>query len=66
MVGFLFCDLIGLTALSARFDPEELREEIRAYQNARRGPGRRGLGAGAGGGRRDPQTSPHACRLGRR
>jgi MoxR-like ATPase len=24
----------GSTALSARFDPEELREEIRAYQNA--------------------------------
>ena len=62
----MFCDLVGSTALSARFDPEELREEIRAYQNARRGPGRRGLGAGAGGGRRDPQTSPHACRLGRR
>ena len=62
----MFCDLVGSTALSVRFDPEELREEIRAYQNARRGPGRRGLGAGAGGGRRDPQTSPHACRLGRR
>src|SRR6516164_6612201 len=25
----MFCDLIGSTALSARFDPEELREEIR-------------------------------------
>src|ERR1700736_1364633 len=30
----MFCDLIGSTALSTRFDPEELREEIRAYQNA--------------------------------
>ena len=30
----MFCDLIGSTALSVRFDPEELREEIRAYQNA--------------------------------
>jgi class 3 adenylate cyclase len=29
-----FCDLVGSTALSVRFDPEELREEIRAYQNA--------------------------------
>src|SRR6516164_2866297 len=26
-----FCDLVGSTALSARFDPEELRKEIRAY-----------------------------------
>src|SRR6516164_10575797 len=30
----MFCDLVGSTALSARFDPEELREEIRVYQNA--------------------------------
>jgi hypothetical protein len=30
----VFCDLVGSTALSVRFDPEELREEIRAYQNA--------------------------------
>jgi hypothetical protein len=30
----MFCDLVGSTALSARFDPEELREEIRACQNA--------------------------------
>ena len=30
----MFCDLVGSTALSARFDPEELREELRAYQNA--------------------------------
>ena len=30
----MFCDLVGSTAFSVRFDPEELREEIRAYQNA--------------------------------
>ena len=30
----MFCDLMGSTALSTRFDPEEWREEIRAYQNA--------------------------------
>jgi len=30
----MFCDLVGSTALSTRFDPEELREVIRAYQNA--------------------------------
>src|SRR6516165_4846008 len=30
----MFCDLVGSTALSVRFAPEELREEIRAYQNA--------------------------------
>ena len=30
----MFCDLVGSTALSVQFDPEELREEIRAYQNA--------------------------------
>src|SRR5262252_9220237 len=30
----MFCDLVGSTALSTRFDPEELREELRAYQNA--------------------------------
>jgi class 3 adenylate cyclase/tetratricopeptide (TPR) repeat protein len=29
----MFCDLVGSTALSTRFDPEELREEIRTYQN---------------------------------
>ena len=29
----MFCDLIGSTALSTRFDPEELRDELRAYQN---------------------------------
>jgi len=30
----MFCDLVGSTALSTRFDPEELREELRAYQIA--------------------------------
>src|SRR5215467_4401791 len=30
----MFCDLVGSTALSTQFDPEELREELRAYQNA--------------------------------
>ena len=30
----LFCDLVGSTALAARLDPEEMREVIRAYQNA--------------------------------
>jgi hypothetical protein len=29
----MFCDLVGSTALSVRFNPEELREELRAYQN---------------------------------
>jgi len=29
----MFCDLVGSTPLSTRFDPEDLREEIRAYQN---------------------------------
>src|SRR5262249_37498944 len=29
----MFCGLVGSTALAVRFDPEELREEIRAYQN---------------------------------
>jgi len=28
----MFCDLVDSTALSAQFDPEELREVIRAYQ----------------------------------
>src|SRR4029077_16913361 len=27
----MFCDLVGSTALSARFDPEDLREVIGAY-----------------------------------
>jgi class 3 adenylate cyclase/predicted ATPase len=30
----LFCDLVGSTELSTRFDPEDLREVIRAYQGA--------------------------------
>jgi len=30
----MFCDLVGSTPLSTRFDPEELRGKIRAYQNA--------------------------------
>jgi class 3 adenylate cyclase/tetratricopeptide (TPR) repeat protein len=29
----LFCDLVGSTALSAKLDPEDLREVITAYQN---------------------------------
>jgi predicted ATPase/class 3 adenylate cyclase len=30
----MFCDLVGSTALSAQLDPEELRELVRAYQQA--------------------------------
>ena len=30
----LFCDLVGSTELAARLDPEDLREIIRAYQDA--------------------------------
>ena len=30
-VTVMFCDLVGSTALSARFDPEDLREVIRCY-----------------------------------
>src|SRR5262249_17408301 len=30
----LFCDLAGSTALSARLDPEDMHEVIRAYQSA--------------------------------
>jgi len=30
----MFCDLVGSTELSTRFDPEDLREVIRAYQDA--------------------------------
>ena len=30
----MFCDLVGSTALSARFDPEDLRELIGAFQQA--------------------------------
>lgn len=29
----MFCDLVGSTDLAARFDPEDLREIIRAYQD---------------------------------
>ena len=32
----MFCDLVGSTALSARLDPEDLREVIRAYTLCRR------------------------------
>ena len=32
----MFCDLVGSTAMSAMFDPEDMREVIRAYQNASR------------------------------
>jgi class 3 adenylate cyclase/predicted ATPase len=31
-VTVMFCDLVGSTALSARLDPEDMRELIRAYQ----------------------------------
>ena len=30
----MFCDIVGSTALSARLDPEDMREVIRAYQHA--------------------------------
>ena len=30
----MFCDLVGSTALSARLDPEDLQDVIRAYQAA--------------------------------
>ncbi len=30
----MFCDLVGSTALSARLDPEDMREMLRAYQDA--------------------------------
>ena len=30
----MFVDLVGSTALSAQLDPEDMREVIRAYQNA--------------------------------
>src|SRR5262245_35179623 len=30
----LFCDLVDSTALSGRLDPEDLREVVRAYQEA--------------------------------
>ena len=34
----MFCDLVGSTALSARLDPEELREVIGAYHRCIAGP----------------------------
>src|ERR1700733_5815027 len=30
----MFCDLMGSTAMSARLDPEDMREVIRAYPDA--------------------------------
>src|ERR1700751_3248886 len=30
----MFCDLVGSTALSARLDPEDMREVMRSYQDA--------------------------------
>ena len=30
----MFCDLVGSTAMSARLDPEDMRQVIRAYQDA--------------------------------
>jgi class 3 adenylate cyclase len=33
-VTVMFCDLVGSTALSTRFDPEDLKEVIGAYQHA--------------------------------
>ena len=30
----MFCDLVGSTELSARLDPEDMGEVIRAYQSA--------------------------------
>ncbi len=30
----MFCDMVGSTALSAQLDPEDLREVVRAYQEA--------------------------------
>jgi len=30
----MFCDLVGSTALSEQLDPEDLREVVRAYQQA--------------------------------
>src|SRR5262249_19725493 len=30
----MFCDLVGSTALSEKLDPEDLREVMRAYQDA--------------------------------
>jgi class 3 adenylate cyclase len=30
----MFVDLVGSTALSGKLDPEDIRDVIRAYQNA--------------------------------
>ncbi len=30
----MFCDLVGSTALSAKIDPEEMRDVLRSFQNA--------------------------------
>jgi hypothetical protein len=38
-VTVMFSDLVGSTALSARMDPEDLREVISAYQKMRRRDG---------------------------
>ena len=38
-VTVMFSDLVGSTALSARMDPEDLREVISAYQKSRRRDG---------------------------
>jgi class 3 adenylate cyclase len=37
----MFCDLVGSTAMSAQLDPEDMREVIRAYQDACSGAGAR-------------------------
>ena len=50
----MFCDLVGSTALSARMDPEDLREVISAYQNALPSP----YAASAGS---SPSTWATAC-----
>ena len=38
----MFCDLVGSTALSARLDPEDLRDVLAAYQRQRHGDRRGG------------------------
>ena len=40
----MFVDLVGSSALSGRLDPEQMREVIRAYQNAVAGGHRRRSG----------------------
>src|SRR5258708_38844928 len=46
-VTVMFSDLVGSTALSARMDPEDLREVISAYQKCVAGTVRRFGGVGA-------------------